>query len=268
MFLLPSPSAITPAGIKKSSANHPRRANDDNLGRWDESVRVRRPNPPRRAALRATLFRFGISRFLQTRRRVPKNPSRQHRPSHWYEIQQHARSWIARSPRSHRASSPLPWLSFHDRTARSGGAGESRASDVPPAFGFLDCQPRSLLAAWRQIRPASRRLRPVSSPSVFATVCRVSRCADPESSRRNDYKSLSLVRRAPARGRPAAGRRRRKTIPPLFVLLARMGFSPAPVLHVRRRSRRQVARLRRRAIATHPRRSLRHLKVFSHHNRP
>src|SRR6202521_5905091 len=136
-------SATIPAGMKRLLAGPPRRANDINKDRW---VRIRRANTPRRAPFGGTLLCQRISRLLQAPRGVSKNASRKHRGFEWSEIEQRARGGAAGFTRPHCASSPLPGLPLLDRTARSVGAGEIRASDVPAAVGFLGCEPGSLLA--------------------------------------------------------------------------------------------------------------------------
>src|SRR5438132_4762795 len=256
MFPSPSPSATIPAGIRKSSANPPRRANDRSTNRWDG---VRRTPPARRALILGIFFRLRVSEFLQTRRGFSKNPPPLHRLFEWNEIKRPACSRNKSSARPHCAPSPLPRFSLHHRTTCAGLSPRIRAPDVPAADGFLDCEPRSVLGTWRQVRPANRGVRAVPCASVPAALCRIPRGHDAEASHGHHGAGLSLVWRAPAHGCAASRRRQRKTLPALFLLLPGMGIPPNPVLNVRRRDRRQTAGLRCRGAASHSRGSLRHL---------
>src|SRR4029077_21270575 len=116
--------------------------------------RVRRANAARRTAILGTYIRNRVSRFLQERCCVSKNASRTYCVFEWSEIERRDRA--ARSTRPHCAPSALPGLSHLDRTARSDGIGEIRASDVLAAIGFLGCKPGSVLGTCWQVRPASR----------------------------------------------------------------------------------------------------------------
>src|SRR5260370_8388833 len=198
MFPSPLPSSIIPAGRRRSPANLPRRANDHRTNRCQ---RLRPPNPARRTALHATRLRRGVPQFLQTRRGVSKNASRRHRGGlKQCEIEQRALGQCARSPRLHPASPPLPRLSLHHRTTCSAPAKKSRPSHIIAAFGFLDCQPRSLLGTRRQIRPASRSVRAVPCASVPTALRRVSPCTDAPSSHACDRPRLSPVLYPPSLG--------------------------------------------------------------------
>src|SRR6267143_1490463 len=265
MFLSSLPSASIPVGTKRSSAVRPRRANDQATNGCN---RVRRTHPPRRAPVCAARLCRRVPQFLQTRLGVSKNTSRQHRGTERREITRRARRRVAKSPRPHGSSSPLPRLSLCHRTTCSGGAEPGSASDGAAALGFLDCQPRILLATRRQVRPASRRVRAVPSPSLSATLRRVSRCADAAGSHGYNCASLPAVRLAPAHRRAASGRRQREEFLALLILFPGVGVPPDSLPHVWRTSRNQAPRLRGRTIAPHSRRSLRHLQVFPHHSRP
>src|SRR5437660_6163152 len=265
MFPSPSPSATIPAGIRKSSANPPRRANDRSTNRWDG---VRRTPPARRALILGIFFRLRVSEFLPPRRGFSKNPPPLHRLFEWNVVRRPACSRNKSSARPHCAPSPLPRFSLHHRTTCAGLSPRIRAPDVPAADGFLDCEPRSVLGIWRQVRPANRSVRAVPCASVPAALCRIPRGHDAEASHGHHGAGLTLVRLAPAHGCAASGRRQRKTLSPLLVLLSRMGIPPNLVLNVWRRSRGQAARLRRGANAPHSCRSLRYLQVFSKDGRP
>src|SRR5437773_3511911 len=211
MFPSLLPSATIPTGIRKSSANRPRRANDHSTNRWD---RVRRTPPARRALILGILFRLRVSEFLQTRRGFSKNPPPQHRLFEWNESKRHACSRNKRFARSHRAPSPLPRFSLHHRTTCAGLSPRIRAPDVPAADGFLDGESRSVLGIWRQVRPANRSVRAVPCASIPAALCRIPRGHDAEASHGHHGAGLSLVWRAPAHGCAASGRRQRKTLSP------------------------------------------------------
>src|SRR5260370_7973436 len=244
----------------RASAIRTRGANDHPTNRWE---RLRRAHPPRRAAFLATCVCHRISRFLQTYRGLSKSASREHRGVERVEITRRARRRVATSTRPHGSSSPLPRISFDNRTARSASAERIRASNVLVALGFLGCEPGSVLGARRQVRPAGRRVRTIPCPRVPAAVCGISRRANDCGSRCRDHADLSLVQRAAAHGCAASGRRQRETVFALFVLLAGVGISADSLPYVRRTGRRQVAGLRGGAVAPHPRRSLRHLQILS-----
>src|SRR5204863_8933995 len=127
---------------------------------------------------------------------------------------------------SHPLPSPLPPFSLLHRTTCARLSPRIRAPDVPAADGFLDGESRSVLGIWRQVRPANRGVRSVPCASVPAALCRISRGHDAEASHGHHGAGLSLVWRAPAHGCAASGRRQRKPLSPMLVLLAGMGIPP------------------------------------------
>jgi len=176
MFRSRLPKRYHPGCTKRSSADRPPRpANDRHTNRCD---RVRRANPASPSGSPRNTRSPLSFQFLQARRSVPKNASRQPIAASNGAKSRGALSAELRDPPTSPCSYPLPRVFFHHRTACSGSAAERRTSNGAASVGFLDCKPRSLLGTCRQFRTASRSVRAVPCASVSAAVCRVSRRAD------------------------------------------------------------------------------------------